>query len=72
MFEFKEANNKSTYDAKSRVSSLISNSPCTVPQRTSPFPQNSSSSDTFMSIVGGNESLGVSESKQSWVHYFLW
>ncbi|CAN6726235.1 unnamed protein product [Malus baccata var. baccata] len=50
-FESREANNKSTSDAKSRVSSPISNSPCVVPQLTSPFPQNSSSSVTSISAV---------------------
>lgn len=51
-FESREAN-KSTSDAKSRVSSPISNSPCAPPQLTSAFPQNSSSSVTSMSATGG-------------------
>ncbi|KAM1798619.1 hypothetical protein ACFX12_032669 [Malus domestica] len=52
-FESTETNNKFTSDAKSRVSSPISNSPCVVPQLTSPFPQNSCSSVTSMSATGG-------------------
>ncbi|XP_068327983.1 protein TIME FOR COFFEE-like isoform X2 [Pyrus communis] len=50
-FESRETNNKFTSDAKSRVSSPISNSPCVVPQLTSPFPQNSCSSVTSMSAA---------------------
>ncbi|TQD71351.1 hypothetical protein C1H46_043115 [Malus baccata] len=52
-FESRETNNKFTSDAKSRVSSPISNSPCVVPQLTSPFPQNSCFSVTSMSAAGG-------------------
>ncbi|TQE07209.1 hypothetical protein C1H46_007262 [Malus baccata] len=52
-FESKETNNKFTSDAKSRVSSPISNSPCVVPQLTSPFPQNSCFFVTSMSAAGG-------------------
>lgn len=52
-FESREAN-KSTSDAKSRVSSPISNSPSAPPQSSSqPLPQNSGSSVTHMSAVGG-------------------
>ncbi|KAM1234533.1 hypothetical protein ACFX2J_004099 [Malus domestica] len=50
-FESRETNNKFTNDAKSRVSSSISNSPCVVPQLTSPFRQNSCSSATSMSAA---------------------
>lgn len=49
-FESREAN-KSTSDAKSRVSSPISNSPCALPQLPSAFTQNSSSSVTSLSAV---------------------
>ncbi|KAK9933364.1 hypothetical protein M0R45_020563 [Rubus argutus] len=49
-FESRDAN-KSTSDAKSRVSSPISNSPFAPPQLTSAFPQNSSSSVTSMSAT---------------------
>ncbi|KAM1007540.1 hypothetical protein ACFX2A_004186 [Malus domestica] len=52
-FESRETNNKFTNEAKSRVSSSISNSPCVVPQLTSPFRQNSCSSVTSMSAAGG-------------------
>ncbi|KAB2603713.1 protein TIME FOR COFFEE-like [Pyrus ussuriensis x Pyrus communis] len=52
MFEIKEANNKSTYKAKSRVLSPIWNSPRAVPQ-------NSSSSAISMSTFDGIE--GFSE-----------
>jgi hypothetical protein len=45
--------NKSSGDAKSRVSSPISNSPSAAPQSSSIPPQNSSSSVTPISAVGG-------------------
>lgn len=52
-FEPREAN-KSTSDAKSRVSSPISNSPSALPQSSQQaLPQNSSSSVTPMSATGG-------------------
>ncbi|KAM1304635.1 hypothetical protein FF1_022161 [Malus domestica] len=50
-FESRETINKFTSDAKSRVSSPISNSPCVIPQLTSPFPQNSCFSVTSMSAA---------------------
>lgn len=58
-FESREAN-KSTSDAKSRVSSPISNSPCALPQLPSAFTQNSSSSVTSLSAVGGYFKLSQS------------
>lgn len=51
-FESREVN-KSTSDAKSRVSSPISNSPSALPQSSQPLPQNSSSSVTPIPAVGG-------------------
>jgi hypothetical protein len=52
-FDFREANhNKTTSDAKSRVSSPISNSQSTVPQPSSIPPSNSSSSAAPMSAIG--------------------
>ncbi|XP_021636853.2 protein TIME FOR COFFEE isoform X4 [Hevea brasiliensis] len=51
-FDSKEvSNNKSTGDAKSRVSSPISNSPSPIPQSSSIPPTNSSSSATPMSAI---------------------
>ncbi|KAJ6980661.1 LOW QUALITY PROTEIN: protein TIME FORFFEE-like isoform X3 [Populus alba x Populus x berolinensis] len=51
-FDFREANhNKTTSDAKSRVSSPISNSQSTVPQSSSIPPSNSSSSAAPMSAI---------------------
>ncbi|KAL5785510.1 hypothetical protein ACOSQ2_007902 [Xanthoceras sorbifolium] len=44
-------NNKSSSDAKSRVSSPISNSPSTLPQASSILPTNSSSSNAPMSAI---------------------
>lgn len=49
--------NKSTGDAKSRVSSPISNSQSTVPQSSSIFPANSSSSNAPMSAIGQSPEL---------------
>lgn len=44
--------NKHNSDAKSRVSSPISNSPSTLPQLSSILPSNSNSSATPMSAIG--------------------
>lgn len=52
-FDLREvSNHKSTVDAKSRVSSPISNSPSTIPHSSSIPPTNSSSSATPMSATG--------------------
>lgn len=50
-FDAREVN-KPNNDAKSRVSSPISNSPSTLPQSSSILPPNSNSSATPMSAIG--------------------
>lgn len=59
-FDSRENHNKSTSDAKSRVSSPISNSQSTVPQSSSIPQSNSSSSAAPMSAIG--------EFEQRWFH----
>ena len=60
-------NNKPSGDAKSRVSSPISNSPSTLPHSSSILPTNSSSSTAPMSVIGAL----IFSAHKAWVSIFF-